>query len=49
MIFRKQIFDELQKLQKMRLLTETETETSTISYNYEGRPTQDGNKNIVLH
>lgn len=33
----------------MVLLNETETETSTITNYYEGRPTQDRNRNIMLH
>lgn len=33
----------------MVLLNETETETSTITNYYEGRPTQDRNKIIMLH
>lgn len=37
------------KWQKVALLTETETETSASTDNYEGHPTQDGNKNIMLH
>lgn len=33
----------------MALLTETETKTSASTDNYEGHPTHDGNKNIMLH